>query len=150
MLDDPVGYVARTQLVEQIDGTPVRCRGESVEQARGGEQQRTGAHRGAECGVRMNRLQPATDHFVVDQLTGADTAGHHHHVRSADLVEVGITDYAEQPVLGAYLTAPMSDEDHVDRRDALQHFVGPDGVEGGEPVEQWDGDLHHASAVASS
>ena len=41
----------------------------------------------------------------------------------------------------------MADEDDVDLRDPLQHLVGPDAVERGEPGEKRDGDLQICSVT---
>ena len=117
-------------------------RGESVEQSRAGQQQRSGAHRCGEGGARVHRLQPAADGLVVDEYAGPDAAGNHHDVGRADFVEGGVARDAEHAVLGSHLTALVPDEHDVYRRNALQDFVGPDCVQRGEPREQRDGDLH--------
>ena len=144
MLDDSFGHIVRTQLVEQVRGPPMCCRGESVEQARGGEQQRAGTHRGGECGVRVYRLQPGADGVVVNQLAGSDPAREHHHIGCAEFVECGVASHAQHPVFGTRLAAAMPDEHHFDRRNALQHFVGSDRVERSKPWEKWNCDQRHA------
>ena len=58
----------------------------------------------------------------------------------------------QHPVVAADLTELMPDERHVDGRDALQHFVGSDRVECGEPLEQRNGYVHgylHGAGTAS-
>ena len=57
------------------------------------------------------------------------------------LFERGVDDDAEHPVLAANLAPFMADNRHVDLRDALQHLVGADTVESGEPGEQGNDDL---------
>jgi hypothetical protein len=68
-------------------------------------------------------------------LEGArpDATGEHDDGRLGDLLKGGIDRYAEHAVLGAYLPASMTDDGHIDLRNALEHLVGPDAVEGGEP-----------------
>ena len=50
--------------------------------------------------------------------------------------------HAEEAVLGPHRAALVADEGHGRVGEPLQHLVGADGVEGGEGVEDRDGDLH--------
>ena len=59
--------------------------------------------------------------------------GNDEDVGVGDLLERGVDGDAEHAVLGADLAALVADEHDVDVGDALQHLVGPDRVERGEP-----------------
>ena len=55
-----------------------------------------------------------------------------------DIVEGAIGDDPEGAVVTTHLATLSSDEGDIDRRDALEDFIGPDAVESGEPREQGD------------
>ena len=77
------------------------------------------------------RTQSSTP-LVVDQLPGADAAGEDDDVGVGSSSNVGVDLDAEEPVLGADHAALVADERDVEARDALQHLVRADAVEGGE------------------
>ncbi|HUD16373.1 MAG TPA: hypothetical protein VMQ59_03880 [Acidimicrobiales bacterium] len=99
----------------------------------------------------MGLSHPLEYLVVVLEGAGAHAAGEDHHVRVAEVVEGGIDGEAERAVVAADLAPPVADEGDVDRGDALEHLVGADAVEGGEPREQGDGHLQartHAEVLS--
>ena len=70
-----------------------------------------------------------------------DSAGEDQHVGTGHLGEGRVGDQTQHPVVAAHLSGPVADEGHVDARHPLEHLVGPDGVEGGEPRKERDRDL---------
>ena len=85
-----------------------------------------------------------TVEVVADPVTDVEYL--HDHLGGGHLLEGRIDRDTEEPVVATHLTALVADERDVVARDALEHLVGADGVEGGELREQRDGDLHgHAS-----
>ena len=64
------------------------------------------------------------------------------HLGGRHLVEGGVDGEAELAVVGADLAALRADEDHLRAGKALQHLVGPDGVERGQLRKDEEGDLH--------
>ena len=75
-----------------------------------------------------------------DELAGADAAGEHDDVGRRHLVVRGVDLDAEEAVVGTNdLTAVADERDDV-AGDPLEHLVRADAVEGGEAVEDGDGD----------
>ena len=99
----------------------------------------------------MRVADPLEHPFVVLEGAGPDAAGEDDDVGLGHLLEGGVGDEAEHAVLAAHLAAGVTDEGDVEGRDALEHLVGPDGVERREPLEQRDGDVHavgHAEVLS--
>ena len=83
------------------------------------------------------------------ERAGADAAGHDEDVGARDLVDRVVGDERRAcPV--SVRTGPRSarDELHLRVGQALQHLVGADRVERGEPVEDEQGDVHRVLLVA--
>ena len=59
--------------------------------------------------------------------------GHH-------LVVGRVGDQAEEAVLGAMLAEPVGHEHHLGVGEPLKGLIGPDGIEGGDVLEEGDGD----------
>jgi hypothetical protein len=102
------------------------------------------------CVGNRPRLPDACPACEITVCTGslvlaAAGPGEYHDIGFADLVEGGVAANAEHAVICAHFAASVPDEHHVDRRNALQHLVGPDTVECGEPWEQRDGDQYYLS-----
>ena len=127
------GHVARTQTLEQLGGPPMRGGGQPVEQARGGEHQAP-VHTdvvNTVCGCTA--LQPVAGWRRRRSAAGADAAGEHQrHPARRPRRRWRRSVSPSMPLSRAHLAAPMPDEHHVDRRDPLQHLVGPDRVQCGD------------------
>ena len=65
---------------------------------------------------------PVQDLPVSDEVAGADTSGHHHHIRFGVFLEGRIDGQPQQSVLGPHLAAPVTDEGHIDVGDPLEHL----------------------------
>ena len=94
------------------------------------------------CGVSV--AQPLEHTVVVEQRPCPDAAREHDDIRLVEFVEGGIDLDAEEAVVGPDDAALVPDERDVDHRDALEHLVRADAVEGGKPGEQWDDDVDPA------
>ena len=67
--------------------------------------------------------------------------GHHDIVTSSTSARATSATRPEADV-GPHHAGLRGGEDHLRTRQARQHLVGPDGVEGGEPVEEGEDDAH--------
>ena len=95
------------------------------------------------------RLPDPVEHaLVVHQRPRADAAGEHEHVGPGVVLERAVDLDAEHRVVRADHAAFVADERDVEVGDPLEHFVGPDGVEGGEVGEQGDDDFGHGSLLS--
>ena len=88
----------------------------------------------------MDLAYPGEDPLVVLEDACAESTREHQDVRVGHLFEGGVADDPQHPVFAADLTPVVTDEHDVEARDALEDLVGPDGIEGGERVEERDGD----------
>ena len=120
---------------------PIRGGRQSLQQASRSEHQRARAHGDRVAGRRVRGTQPFEHSRVVHQRTGADAAREDDDIGPRQFLERGVEGNAEHAVLAAYLAAPVPDERNVERGDALQHLVRPDGVESRELREKRDCDL---------
>ena len=99
--------------------------------------------------VRVRAPHPVQGPRVGLQRPRAHSAGEDDHVGGRQVLEGGVDDQAEHPVVGAHLSPGVTDKGDVEGRDALQHFVRADRIQRGELREQRDGDaqpVSHASA----
>ena len=88
---------------------------------------------------------------VVLERPRPHAAGEDDDVRCAHLFEGGVDVQPEHPVVAAHLADGVAHEHNVEGRDALQDFVGPNGVERGELGEERYGDLQrvrHADVLS--
>ena len=90
----------------------------------------------------MCPTHPLEDTGVLTCVGFAGTARHHHHRGCGDCLEREVGHEREGSVVGALRTGLGGHELHVAAGEAAQHLVRADRVEGGEPREQQDRDLH--------
>jgi hypothetical protein len=83
------------------------------------------------------RIQSTIGDAPRDEPTGDEQ-----HVGRRDLVERVRQIELEQIALVGERPFPVGAHDHVDSGDVREHGVRADGVEGGEPGVEADGDLH--------
>ena len=95
----------------------------------------------------MGRAHPVEDPLVGHQRPGPESAREHHDVRCGQLLEGRVDLDTEHPVVRSHDAALVTDERHVEVRDALQHLVGADPVERREVGEQGDRDAGHVVTV---
>ncbi len=69
-------------------------------------------------------------------------AGHNEDVGLGDVGERGVGDQAEGADFVVVDTGPLGDEHRLGTRQPAEGLVRADGVQGGEAVEEEDGDLH--------
>jgi hypothetical protein len=99
----------------------------------------------------MRLANPLEHPVVVLQGAGAHPSGEHDDVGLRHVLEGGVDGEPEHAILAANLAPTVTDEGHVDRRDALQHLVRAHAVQGGEPLEEGDRDVQcvaHAGVLS--
>ena len=114
----------------------------AVEESGGGEQQGAGAHRGRPGAGGVGGAQPAEEGLVLHLVALAGAAGDDHDVRGGHLGEGPVGDEREAALVVADRAGLLGDEDGLGAGAAAEDLVRADGVEGGEAVEEHDGDLH--------
>ena len=90
----------------------------------------------------MGGAEPVEDRLVLLRLRLTGPAGHEEDVGAGDVVEGGVGDEGQGLGVGALRTGLGGHEGEVGVGEAGEHLVGADGVEGGEAVEEQDGDVH--------
>ena len=129
---------------------PVAGGVDAVEDARRAEQERAGAHRRREPRVRVHLAEPIDQRVAVAHHPAGDrAAGHDDDLRPRrPRRRFESTGTTTSPRLSA--TGPGSDGDelHLGVREAGEHVVRADQVEGGEPWEHGEGDVHAAHLCA--
>ena len=85
---------------------------------------------------------PVEDSLVVEQRPVALAAGDQEDVRVGDLVEGRVGGDPEAARVGALLAGLLADEGQLRAGEAAEDLVGADCVEGGDLVENENGDFH--------
>ncbi len=70
------------------------------------------------------------------------STGHHHHIRTVHLGQRGVGGQGQASDFRAYRSGAIAHEDDVRSGEMGEYLVRADRVEGGEPVEEQDGNLH--------
>ena len=143
VLDEAAADRVGAELAQLLEEEPVAGRPLALEQAGGAEHQRAGADRGRPlaCRASIRRSQEST---ASSSSSGRlpSPPGTRTMSASVDLVERVVGAEAERAAVGAHLALLGADELDLPAGDGAQHLVGADRVEGGELVEDEDGDLH--------
>ncbi len=82
---------------------------------------------------------------ISDDRPRAHSPRDHHNRWFWNLGIRGVGGESEKSILGSHLAHTIGNEHDLGIRKALQHLVGSDPIQSGEPVEQWDRDLHGIS-----
>jgi PPOX class probable F420-dependent enzyme len=142
VLDEAPADRVGAELAQLLEEEPVAGRPLALQQPGGAEHQGAGADRGRPLGPLVDPAQPGEDALVLHQRPVAFAAGDEDDVGLRHLVEGEVGAEPKRAAVGPHLPLGGGDEPDLPPRHRAKHLVGPDRVEGGELVEDEDGDLH--------
>jgi hypothetical protein len=80
----------------------------------------------------------------------AGAAGDHEHVRALHVAEFGVHDETQRAAVVAHRSGALADQHRLGAGQAAQDLVRAYRVEGGEAVEEQDGDLHGCGVLSGA
>jgi hypothetical protein len=98
----------------------------------------------------MRARDPADDGVVRDERPGDDAAGDEQHVRVWQLVERRVRAHLEEAGFVRHRSGLRGDERDLGAGERGEHLERPEGIEGGEPFVEPDGDAHVALVVRAA